>query len=119
MIKSTIEPLMLECLDGEKRQFLLSMRTMRELAKSGIQTTTSTAEFIVVALHKALVDSALSEDDLAEVLPPDTDLLINFWTALVKHCSAKGNDQYRPTIAGASQNGSSSSVSGASGSDSQ
>lgn len=120
MSPSTIEPLSLDCLDGQERKFLVTLGTVRRIARAGVSEKTTEADFVITALHQSQVDSSLSEDDLAAVLPPDTKLLLNFWQALVKHCSSRGNEKYRPTMAGPeAMNGSSSHPSGESGSDSQ
>lgn len=119
MSKSTIEPLTLMCLDGEERGFLLTHRVLRELGKDGISTSTALVEFVSLGLHKSLVGPSMTEEELDVVLPPDPEMLLNFWNELRKHCSPKANEKYRPTTASEQSTGLLSSVSGESASASQ
>lgn len=96
---SSIESLSFVTLDGAERKFRLTMRNHKNLAErfgSGfLQMTLSVG--LPHILYECLEDkNDITEEGFIDVLPPDEELLISFYSALKKQFTPTVNDRYRP-----------------------
>lgn len=107
MIVSCIEPLPFTTTDGAERKFRLT--ALEEAKISQKLGSDFLAMSLSVAMPKmlfvCLIDPGdLTEDEFASVLPPDSDLLLGFWSTLKAHYRGApevqaANERYRPTKA--------------------
>jgi hypothetical protein len=98
---NAIEPLGFWLLDGREAKFLLNFAQIRRAAADvAASTETNAALGAIDTFGRTLYVAMLDKDEMTyeqflEILPPDGDLLKDFFDALKEHCGVAQNDKYR------------------------
>ena len=98
---NAIEPLSFWLNDGREAKFLLNFAQIRQAAAEiagGTETNPALAAIDTFGrtLYVAMLDKGdLPYEEFLTLLPPDSDLLRDFFDALKEHCGLAQNEKYR------------------------
>jgi len=97
-----IEPLIFVLNDGTEAKFLLNFAQIRQaasdasaIAEAGNQALAAIDTFARTLFVAMLDKGDMTYEHFLAQLPPDADLLRDFFESLKEHCGAKENEKYR------------------------